>query len=149
MSCFHHQFLPLLYGQTRTLIAFGKNIFRSQYNKGFLFWKPPSHKWSFFVYTQPVLGVFNLMTPLGRLKVLFSTIVLLFWEHGAKNMSEGPKNLFRGLLTDWAHRAGCGSHATTVLFFWGHVSCFSCVVLLAKQASLILWLSKAAFSSNH
>ena len=35
MSCFHHQFLPLLYGQTRTLIAFGKNIFRSQYNKGF------------------------------------------------------------------------------------------------------------------
>ena len=25
----------LLYGQTRTLIAFGKNIFRSQYNKGF------------------------------------------------------------------------------------------------------------------
>ena len=80
----------------------------------------------------------NLMTPLGRLWALLSTIVLLFGEHCAKNMSYGPKNMFWGLLTHWVDWAGCRSLATIFfcLFVWGHVFCFCCMVLLLSKLAL-------------
>ena len=43
------------------------------------------------------------------------------------------------IINYWAHWTGCG-HATIVLFLGGFV---------AKQACLVLWLSKPVFMSNH
>ena len=68
-----------LHGQARPVIALWKDYFRSQYNEGLCLWNVTFHKWLFFcVCKEHALGVINLLTPLGRLQALFSTIVLLF-----------------------------------------------------------------------
>ena len=66
----------------------------------------------FYVCREHVLGIINLLSSMGRIRVSFH-------------------NHFIG---------------------GGHVSCFCCIFFFfffAKQACLVLWLSKSSFLSNH
>ena len=118
-----------LYGQARTVIALWKNSFKSQYNEGLSFCKDTlSINDSLFVCTDHVLGVINLMTPMGKLQTLFSTIGLLFGSILQRTCLRGNRACFGGVFNSLSSLGRMSVSCHHCFIVLGYVSCFCCMV---------------------